>query len=475
MNFDVAAFEKSVCDSLKNLLMQCARSFDDVDCIGVAVSGGADSICLLSALAGGFENSCDISKKLVCITVDHSIRPNDEGAADTDFVKKFCEKIGVRCITKKIPEGEVFKAAAERARGIEEAARFLRYKAFEEAAAQTGAEFVCLAHNKNDAIETLLMRFLQGSAAAGISPVRGKYLRPLLQIEREKIEEYLREKKIEWRTDSTNACEKYLRNKIRLKLIPFLKENFAGFENAVLRGGEKLALQNAAVKNFALKCKDDFFPAENSEIPQKEICFSAEKFSRLPIAVRQELVFEAMARFGAEGRVPYNFVRSVSLWPEVDFKKISFSGISARTEGEKLFFKICEKQATESGFFAIINEEGVFDFDGFSLEVRKKENRADYVSREIFVRGKDSACMEMPLPFVVRKSEIGDAVLNAAGAEKSVADVFSDWKIPERERWKIPVLECGFPAKIFAVLGCVLGYENWVVAQNQFASKNFSI
>lgn len=475
MNFDVAAFEKSVCDSLKNILMQCARKFDDVNCIGVAVSGGADSVCLLSALAGGFENSCDISKKLVCITVDHSIRPNDEGAADADFVKKFCEKIGVHCIAKKIPEGEVFKAAAERARGIEEAARFLRYDAFEGAAAQSGAEFVCLAHNKNDALETLLMRFLQGSAAAGISPVRGKYLRPLLQIEREKIEEYLREKKIEWRTDSTNACEKYLRNKIRLKLIPFLKENFAGFENAVLRGGEKLALQNAAVKDFALKCKDDFFSAENSEIPQKEICFSAEKFSRLPIAVRQELVFETMARFGAEGRVPYNFVRSVSLWPEIDFKKISFSEISARTEGEKLFFKICEKQATESGFFAIINEEGVFDFDGFSLEVRKMENRADCVSREIFVRGKNSACMEMPLPFVVRKSEIGDAVLNAAGLEKSVADIFSDWKIPERERWKIPVLECGFPAKIFAVLGCVLGYENWVVAQNQFTSKNFSI
>lgn len=466
MNFDVAAFEKSVCDSLKNLLMLCARSLDDVDCIGVAVSGGADSVCLLSALASGFENSCDIFKKLVCITVDHSIRPNDEGAADADFVKKFCEKIGVRCVVKKIPEGEVFKAAMERARGIEEAARFLRYEAFEEAAAHTGAEFVCLAHNKNDALETLLMRFLQGSAAAGISPVRGKYLRPLLQIEREKIEEYLREKKIEWRTDSTNACEKYLRNKIRLKLIPFLKENFAGFENAVLRGGEKIALQNSAVKDFALKCKDDFFPAENSEIPQKEICFSAEKFSSLPIAVRQELVFEAMARFGAEGRVPYNFVRSVSLWPEIDFKKISFSGISARTEDGKLFFKICEKQATESGFFAIINEEGVFDFEGFSLEVRKIENRADSDSHEIFVRGKNSACLEIPLPFAVRRCEIGDAVLNAAGAEKSVADIFSDWKIPERERWKIPVFECGFPAKIFAVLGCVLGYENWVVAEN---------
>ena len=462
MNFDVASFEKSVCDSLKNLLMQCSRSLDDVKCIGVAVSGGADSVCLLSALASGFENSCDISKKFVCITVDHSIRPNDEGAADADFVKNCCEKIGVRCVAKKIPEGEVFKAAAERARGIEEAARFLRYEAFEEAAAHIGAEFVCLAHNKNDALETLLMRFLQGSAAAGISPVRGKYLRPLLQTEREKIEEYLREKKIAWRTDSTNACEKYLRN-------------FAGFESAVLRGGEKIALQNAAIEDFALKCKDDFFPAEISKVPQKEICFSAEKFSGLPLAIRQEFVFEAMARLGAKGRVPYGFVRTVSLWPEIDFKKISFSGISARTSGEKLFFKICEKQATESGFFAIINEEGVFDFDGFSIEVRKMENRADSASCEIFVRGKNSAHMEIPLPFVVRKFEIGDAVLNAAGLEKSVADIFSDWKIPERERWKIPVLECGFPAKIFAVLGCVLGYENWIVAQNQVTSKNFGI
>ncbi|MDE6067987.1 MAG: hypothetical protein K2F89_03420, partial [Treponemataceae bacterium] len=127
--------------------------------------------------------------------------------------------------------------------------------------------------------------------------------------------------------------------------------------------------------------------------------------SGLPLAIRQELIFEAMARLGAEGRVPYGFVRTVSLWPEIDFKKISFSGISARTEGEKLFFKICEKQATESGFFAIINEEGVFDFDGFSIEVRKMETLADFALREIFVRGKNSVCLEMPLPFVVRKSE----------------------------------------------------------------------
>ncbi len=466
MNFDVAAFEKSVRDSLKKLLAQCSRSVEQVKCIGVAVSGGADSLCLLNALASGFENSCDISKKLVCITVDHSIRPNEEGASDADFVEKFCEKIGVPCVVKKIPEGAVFMEAARRGRGIEEAARALRYEAFEEEAAQTGAEFVCLAHNKNDALETILMRFLQGSTAAGISQVRGKYLRPLLQIEREEIERYLREKKIAWCTDSTNADEKYLRNKIRLKLIPFLRENFAGFENAVMRGGEKVALQNAAVKEIASKCEENFFQAEK---PRTEISFDGEKFSSLPIAIRQELIYAALVRLGVESRVPYGFVRTMSLWPEIDFKKISFSDISARTEKEKLFLKIGEKQATESGFFAIINEEGVFDFDGFSLEVRKVKNRAECDSAEIFVCGKDSVRLEMTLPFVARSREIGDKVLSAEGLEKSVADIFSDWKIPERGREKIPLLECGFPAKIVAVLGCVLGYENWIVAEKSVA------
>ena len=159
--------------------------------------------------------------------------------------------------------------------------------------------------------------------------------------------------------------------------------------------------------------------------------------------------------------MPYGFVRAVSLWPEINFKKISFSDILAWTKNGKLFLKIVEKQATESGFFAIITEEGVFDFDGFSLEARCEKNDL----AEILIRGEKSVRLEIPLPFVVRSRETGDAVLNAAGARKSVADIFSNWKIPEMEREKIPILESGFPLKISAVLGCVLGYENWIVAQ----------
>lgn len=462
MNFDVAAFEKSVRDSLKNLLNECACHNHDGVRVAVAVSGGADSICLLSALASDCENHSGISKNLVCITVDHSLRPNGEGASDACFVEKFCAEIGVPCLVKKIPEGAVLEKAASRAKGIEEAARFLRYEALEEAAAQAGAQFICLAHNKNDALETLLMRFLQGSQAGGIAAVRGKYLRPLLQFEREEIEKYLREKKIAWRTDSTNSCEKYLRNKIRLKLIPFLKDNFAGFESAVLKGGEKLDFKNAAIKDAFLKCKDDFFPAENF---QNEIAFEIEKFAALPVAIRQELIYEAALRLGAQGRIPYGFVRTVSLCPENDFKNLSACGIFARTESGKLFLKIGENRATESGFFAIINEEGFFDFGGFSLEVMERESSSDFDSHEIFVRGKKSARLEMPLPFVARSWQSGDVVLTASDAEKSMADVFSDWKIPECERQKIPILEVGFPAGIFAVLGCVLGYGNWIVAE----------
>ena len=113
----------------------------------------------------------------------------------------------------------------------------------------------------------------------------------------------------------------------------------------------------------------------------------------------------------------------------------------------------------------IAEDWGVFDFDGFSLEARCEKNDL----AEILVRGEKSVRLEISLPFVVRRCEIGDAVLNAEGLEKSVSDVFSAWKVPECERGKIPILECGFPLKISAVLGCVLGYENWIVAQNSLA------
>ena len=144
----------------------------------------------------------------------------------------------------ELEKGQVAALADKKSIGIEAAARELRYEAFENFIVQKDLKCLCLAHNKNDQLETLLMRFLQGAGTqsrSGIPQVRGKYVRPLLNIERAQIEEYLTQKNISWRNDSTNSDTSYLRNRIRSDLVPVLNEKFSGWDKAVLTGAQKAA------------------------------------------------------------------------------------------------------------------------------------------------------------------------------------------------------------------------------------------
>lgn len=389
---DLNAFEEKLFDSLKKLLG--GEALERTKILGAAVSGGADSVSLLCALAalrdfsagGNADNEAGERKpkkraansekpkrrsafpKIVCVTVDHSIRPEEESSGDAAFVQALCQKLGVECFVKKIERGAAARLADQRGKGLEEAARFLRYQKFEEFAKESGAEYICLAHNQNDALETLLMRFLQGSAAAyGIAPQRGIYLRPLLETSRPQIEEYLRSKKIEWRTDSSNQDNSYLRNKVRNLLIPFLDQNFEGWKKALLAGGEKAALESEALDGFLEQAlAGAAFPlgkqlAQDQDAPQaqsapaaKSLEIAKDFFEPLPAALRQRYLYRAFDALALEERVPYSFVRSVAAWPEKDFKKIAAAGLEAVSKKDKVFLKILKKEATESGFFDII-------------------------------------------------------------------------------------------------------------------------
>ena len=151
-------------------------------------------------------------------------------------VKNLCKHYGdkkavndISFEVKNLCKGEVFSYSKEKGCVVEAAARDLRYKAFEEFITKYDLVFLCLAHNKNDQVETALMRFLQGGSvysSSCIPQVRQKFIRPLLNISRTQIEEYLLKLNVLWRYDSTNLDNEYLRNKIRNELVPFLNEKF---------------------------------------------------------------------------------------------------------------------------------------------------------------------------------------------------------------------------------------------------------
>jgi len=194
------------------------------DTVLAAISGGPDSVFLLYALKK-LKNKLKLKKVVVC-NLDHGLRA-DESKEDSTFVRKLSSELGFEFIHKTIN----LKKLARKGISTEEAAREERYKFFEEAAAKSGADILATGHTLDDQAETVLMRFIKGSALkgiVGIAPVREfgrlKVIRPLIEIEKYEIIDYLDGDGIGYRIDRSNAEPIYFRNVVRSQILPFLEK-----------------------------------------------------------------------------------------------------------------------------------------------------------------------------------------------------------------------------------------------------------
>lgn len=231
-----------------------------------AVSGGADSMCLLAmALREGLN---------VCAAhYEHGLR-GEESLRDCRFVEDFCREKGIELI---VEHGDVGAYAKDNKLGTEEAARLLRYAFLEESAKKAGCAYIATAHNADDNAETVLFNLTRGGGAKGLSgipPVRGNIIRPLLSMTREQIEAYNAENGIGHVEDSTNQSTQYSRNLIRHKVMPILRELNPAFAEAVLRSAESLRadeelLESLAAEFVSSKLYDGALPVnELKELPQ---------------------------------------------------------------------------------------------------------------------------------------------------------------------------------------------------------------
>lgn len=209
----------------------------------VALSGGADSVCLLLVLLGlGF--------RVEAVHCNFHLR-GAESDRDEDFVKDLCRKHGVELHLTHFDT----RAYAELHKvSLEMAARELRYRYFEQLRRDVGAETVCVAHHQDDSVETVLMNLLRGTGLRGlqgIQPKRGCVVRPLLCVSRREIEEWLRERGQDFVTDSTNMVADVVRNKLRLDIIPRLRELFPKAPENILTtahfAGEALRVYDSAL------------------------------------------------------------------------------------------------------------------------------------------------------------------------------------------------------------------------------------
>lgn len=189
------------------------------DKIVLGVSGGPDSVCMLVSLNKLKEK---LNFEIVVAHINHGIRENAK--LDEEYVLKMCETLGVKCF---VLHRNVKEEAEKQKRGLEEMGRIIRYDFFEEILRQENANKIAIAHNSNDNVETIIMNIMRGSGTSGLKGIEvktGKYIRPLIEIKREDIEEYT--EKYNPRHDESNDENEFTRNKIRNIVIPYIKREF---------------------------------------------------------------------------------------------------------------------------------------------------------------------------------------------------------------------------------------------------------
>lgn len=202
---------------------------DDFSNIAVALSGGADSVSLLRALV---ESADSLGVTVCACHLNHSLR-GEESDRDEQFCKSLCEKLQIPIYTKRIDVA----ARQNKHEGIENAARRVRYAFFREVHERTGG-VIATAHTASDNAETVLLNLTRGTGLrglCGIPPCREFVIRPLLNVTREDVEEYLGYLGQDFVTDRTNLSQDYTRNKIRMNVIPRLEEINPAFAQAVSR------------------------------------------------------------------------------------------------------------------------------------------------------------------------------------------------------------------------------------------------
>ena len=260
------------------------------DRVLVGVSGGPDSVTLLHIL---HSLKKEYALNILIAHLDHKFR-GEESRGDRIFCQELAKKYGLEIVFEEI---DVPKIAEEKGISPEEAARFERYDFFKRAAKANGIKKIAVGHTQDDQAETVLMRLVRGAGMkglGGISPVKEMQefliIRPLIEISRKEVEEFIAGSGLKFRKDSSNEKTIFTRNKVRLELIPFLEKEFnVNIKEVLANMAENLQVENDFLAKYAKRKFNSV-----SKIKHDEIYIDLKKFKKQPEAVRKRILRVAL-------------------------------------------------------------------------------------------------------------------------------------------------------------------------------------
>ena len=199
------------------------KFLDKNQTVAVALSGGSDSMALLDYM---LTNAEKYSINVIALNVEHGIR-GQESINDTLFVKDYCDKRGIALIRYDV---DCVKKAKEEKLTLEQAGRILRYQCFYDAIDKGLCDKVATAHHQKDNVESVLFNLFRGTGTKGVCGIEKNYqnkiIRPLLEVSKTQIEQYIKDRHIPFVTDKTNFEDNYSRNYIRLNVLPAIEKAF---------------------------------------------------------------------------------------------------------------------------------------------------------------------------------------------------------------------------------------------------------
>jgi len=402
----------------------------------VGVSGGPDSTTLLHLL---YRIKSQYNLQLCVAHLNHRLR-GKEAQEEAKWVKELASGLDIPVILNSF---DVALLAKRKGLSLEEAARLARYDFLEQAANQIGASKIALGHTASDQIETFLMRLMWGSGLEGLSgipPVRGRIIRPLIEIFREEIEEYCKDNNLRPRRDSSNEETSFLRNKIRLHLIPYLSERY----NPQLRKGLFQTIEILREENEYFQGESErIFKSLHKEKRDEQIILDIEELTHLPLALKRRIIREAIRRIkGDLRRVKFNHVDSVlELTERKGSKQLDLPGnLIIKKQGKHLIFG--KKEEKKEVFFpCALVVPGRTRLSRLGLDV---ETEVVFKLPPFFPKNKDEAYLDfdkLKEPLLIRRRKKGDKFqpLGMKGRKK-IKDFFIDLKVPREERDRIPLL-----------------------------------
>ncbi len=409
----------------------------------VGVSGGADSVALLHILK---ELAPEYSLQLHVAHLNHLLRPG--ARAEAAFVQRLAHKWKIPVTTGCC---RVARLAAFSGLGIEEAARQARYQFLSYVARRVGAQRIAVGHNADDRVETVLFNIMRGTGPAGLSGIparRGIVIRPLLGVTREEIEAYCRDRGLAWCTDPSNLETFYFRNKIRRKLLPYLRREFnPNLDQAILRLADIMQAENFFLERLASRLLKSF--TRERKFGKVEL-FLAD-FLRLPLALQRRLLRAGVRVAGGSLRgLGYrhlddclNFLARGPAGGEIHLPH----GVRLKKNYDLFKITIGETEAELKEVSQKLEVPGKTDVPSLGLTIHAETWVKSRAEKSHFFHTPNKRYQaffdydKIKLPLYVRTRRPGDRIrLLGLGGTKKIKKLFSDLKIPRLERDRIPLI-----------------------------------